>query len=157
MHGVAISGDEQIVQDFVVARAELRVVGLLPEAHIVPRLRPENIVADDAPPHAGEVRARAETVVEIVAVDEEIVARAAPALAFPGIGVALRVVERDAVLAARRGRVGIDLKVTRDIAVGLVEADDVPVAAPTDIDAVAVALFGTVGDIALPDIPIRLT
>ncbi len=79
-------------------------------------------------------------VMEIVAVDEEIVACALPAFALAGISIAARIVERNADLLAGRGRIGVDLEIARDVAEGLVEADDVPVAAVAEIDAVAVAL-----------------
>ena len=158
-HAVAAGGDEQVVEDLVVARAELRVVGLLPEAHPVPGIKAEDVVADHAPAHAGEVRpgALACTVVEVVRVDEEVVARALAALARARIGVAARVVERNADLLAGGGRVGVDLEVARDVAVGLIEADDVPVAAVAQVDAVAVARFRAVGDVAFPYGPVGLS
>ena len=55
-------------------------------------------------------------VMEVVGVDQEVVARALAAFAGAGIGVAARVVECDADLLARRGRIGVDLEVARDVA-----------------------------------------
>ena len=76
----------------------------------MPGLRPENIVADDAPADAGEVRPDG-AVVEVVPVNEEVVTGAAAALAGSGIGVAQRVVERDPGIGAGGGRIGVDLKI----------------------------------------------
>ena len=85
-----IGGDEQVMENLVAARAELRIVRLLPKRDVMPDLRPKMLLRTTLRRTLVKFGPTSLSV-EIIPVHQKVVAGALTAIAFACVGVAARI------------------------------------------------------------------